>query len=177
MGLQLAARQSSSQQREGRGVIYTASYFYPEHHHGLLVPLTRRYPIRVRSRPPIDEAKRVKVYSFDEGDEGIKLDPADAHAVSFLAPEPELAAMYKALGQEAFIQGYRVQLKRNLEAILEYLTDCDPGYDETWLTNAPPGAFSHRTLALKLVAKYRPDCLGGNDVPVVVYQPSLLETP
>jgi hypothetical protein len=155
----------------GVDMIYAASYCYPEHHHGFLVPLTHRYPYRVWRETPTEEERHKRPII----EQGRRLDPKRAIAVKFLAPTKELAALYKSEGEAAFIEGYRLQIKANYYAIRAYLESRDPAIDETWLSNGAPGVFSHRNLALKLVEKYRTDCYGGADVPIFL-QTDLLES-
>jgi hypothetical protein len=141
-------------------MIYTASFDAKEHHHGTLKSLCWRIPC-------IEKGKRLLIYPQNRLD--------------FLIPARALVPLYKQAvsqhGQEEAIQvfksAYIEQLRENLPLIRAYLKELDPEQDETWLSKAKAGEFSHRNLAFKLVQTYRPDCAGGMDVPVSVEQLSL----
>lgn len=125
-------------------MIYTASYFQQENHHGELVSISLTTPrgFRVESKMP------------------------------FLAPPQSLLNDWKkGMTEEAYIQAYRQHCRNFFNgpesntAIANWLRGLSPSIDQTLLCWERAGDFCHRNLAIKFVQKYRPDCYGGMDIP------------
>lgn len=136
-------------------MIYSASYFEPNRHHGQLISISRSLP------------------------QGFRVDGR----LEFFVPNTDLLRSWKEklIGEEEYTNRYREQIKANFKTIKTWLSNLDPkvdmtllcwersGIDETmkrwqegqWHEEHP---FCHRNLALKLVQKFRPDCYGGTDV-------------
>ncbi|MGK7876674.1 MAG: hypothetical protein AB4426_26295 [Xenococcaceae cyanobacterium] len=137
-------------------MIYTASYFESNRHHGKLLSISRSIP------------------------QGFRVDGR----LEFFVPSADLLRDWKKkrIGEEEYINRYREQIRANLKAIKTWLSNLDPkeditllcwehsGIDETkkrwqetgeWKEQRP---FCHRNLVIKLVEKFRPDCYGGTDV-------------
>jgi uncharacterized protein YeaO (DUF488 family) len=137
-------------------MIYTASYFESNRHHGRLISISRSVP------------------------KGFKVDGR----LDFFVPSAELLSRWKAqeINEEQYTELYRAQIKQNFKAIKAWLSSLDPqkdmtllcweksGIDETlkqwqetgvWKEEKP---FCHRNLAIKMVQRFRQDCYGGTDV-------------
>lgn len=137
-------------------MIYTASYFEPNRHHGKLLSISRSIPqgFQVQGR------------------------------LEFFIPSADLLQDWKKqrIGKGEYTDRYREQIKANLKAIQAWLSDLDPQEDMTLLCWERSGkdrtlvssqgkrplneeqAFCHRNLAIKLVYRFRLDCYGGTDV-------------
>lgn len=137
-------------------MIYTASYFEPNRHHGQLLSISHSIP------------------------QGFRVDGR----LEFLVPGVDLLRGWKEklIGEEEYTNRDREQIKANFKAIKAWLSNLNPkkdmtllcwersGIDETlkrweetgqWHEERP---FCHRNLAIKLVQRFRPDCYGGTDV-------------
>lgn len=119
-------------------MLYTASYFEPEHHHGRLLSISRSVP------------------------KGSKVDDK----LDFLAPNTQLLNDWKAksIDEAAYCERYRAQLKDSWQQVSDWLAGLDASTTATLLCYEPSGAFCHRNLVAKLVAKHRPDVFSGSDV-------------
>jgi hypothetical protein len=137
-------------------MIYTASYFETNRHHGQLISISRSIPkwFRVDGR------------------------------LEFFIPSADLLRDWKGkrIDEAEYTNRYREQIKANLKLIKAWLERLDPKEDQTLLCWEKSGInetlkrwqqmgkwqqerpFCHRNLAIKLVEKYRPDCYGGQDV-------------
>ena len=120
-------------------MLYTASYFEPQHHHGLKIAISRTVP------------------------RGFKVDGS----LLFLAPNSDLLNDWKAqkIDEAGYIQQYREQTKGNWGEVKAWLDKLNAKQRLTLLCCCETaGSFCHRALIAKLVKKYRPDCFGGCDV-------------
>lgn len=119
-------------------MLYTASYFEPEHHHGKLLAISRSVP------------------------RGFKVDGD----LDFLAPNAQLLSLWKdnKIDEAAYCQCYRLQLKESWQQVSDWLKSLDAKTTVTLLCYEPKLAFCHRNLVAKLVRKNRPDVFGGCDV-------------
>lgn len=119
-------------------MIYTASYFQPEYHHGRLISISRTVP-----------------KDFEVAD---RLD--------FFVPHAALLRDWKAkiIDETAYIDRYRIQIKQSGGQIRSWLNGLDKHTDQTLLCWEKKGAFCHRNLVIKLIRHYRLDCYGGRDV-------------
>lgn len=140
-------------------MIYTASYFEENCHHGRLISISRSEPKRIRIHDKLD----------------------------FLVPSAELLRDWKSnlIDVAGYTARYREEVRQNWKSVKTWLNSLDPvedqtllcwegsGIDETlkrwqetgqWREEQP---FCHRNLAIKLVERYRPDCYGGRDVLLV----------
>ena len=119
-------------------MIYTACYHWRNHHHGLKISISQTIP------------------------EGFKVDGS----LSFFKPSAYLLNAFKkkTINQDGYIDRFREEIRQNLPHIKLWMTTIKPEEDMTLLCHEPPGQFCHRNLILKLVEKYRPDCLGGADM-------------
>lgn len=124
-------------------MLYFASYFYPNHQHGLKLSISRSIP------------KDFKVNG----------------SLQFLIPHSELLADWKAKRVNAaeYTQRYREQIKHSWSKVNDWLNSLESQPTATLLCWEKPGDFCHRQLVSKLVQKRRPDCFGGCDV--VRYEP------
>lgn len=124
-------------------MLYFASYFHANHQHGLKLSISRSIP---------------KDFKTDG-------------RLEFLIPNSELLAAWKEkrVGEAAYTQRYREQLKQSWTEVRNWLNSLDSQFNETLLCWEKPNAFCHRNLVAKLVQKHRPDCYGGCDV--VRYEP------
>ena len=118
-------------------MLYTASYFVPTHHHGLLLSVSNKIP------------------------KGFRVDGR----LQFFAPSDQLLADWKAklIDEDAYIERYRAQTKHNWKDIKLWLDSLDPKQDATILCYERQG-FCHRNLIGKIIQHYRPDCWRGADV-------------
>ena len=118
-------------------MLYTASYFEPQHHHGLKIAVSRTIP------------------------RGFKVDGS----LPFLAPRSDLLNDWKAekIDEAGYIQRYREQIKKDWCEVKAWLDRLNSKQHLTLLCYEKSG-FCHRALIVKLVKKYRPDCFGGCDV-------------
>jgi uncharacterized protein YeaO (DUF488 family) len=137
-------------------MIYTASYFEPNRHHGQRISISRSVP------------------------KGFKVNGR----LDFFVPSAQLLREWKEkrIDKEKYTESYRAQIKANFKEIKAWLSTLDPtkdmtllcweksGIDETlkqwqetgvWQEEKP---FCHRNLAIRMVQKYRNDCYGGTDV-------------
>lgn len=137
-------------------MIYTASYFEENRHHGRLISISRSEP------------------------KGIRIDGK----LDFLVPSIELLRDWKKnlIDVEGYIARYREEVRQNWAAVKAWIESLDPAEDQTllcwersrieknlkhwqqtgqWSEGRP---FCHRNLAIKIVERYRPDCYGGRDV-------------
>jgi len=119
-------------------MLYTASYFAPEHHHGRLLSISRSVP------------------------KGFKVDGL----LEFLAPNAQLLSLWqaKSIDEDEYCKRYRLQLKESWQQVLSWLKSLDKNTTATLLCYEPKGAFCHRNLVAKLVRKHRPEIFGGCDV-------------
>ncbi len=119
-------------------MLYTASYFEPQHHHGLKIAISRTVP------------------------RGFKVDGS----LPLLAPSSDLLNDWKMqkIDETGYIQRYREQIKDNWGEVKVWLDGLNPKQHLSLLCYEKKGSFCHRALIAKLVNKYRPDCFGGCDV-------------
>lgn len=119
-------------------MLYTASYFEPEHQHGVLISISRSVP------------------------KGFKVDGA----LEFLAPNAQLLSDWfgKSIDETAYCERYRSQLKQSWQQVSSWLNNLNTKTTVTLLCWEPKGAFCHRNLVALLVRKHRPDVFGGSDV-------------
>ena len=139
-------------------MIFTASFFKPETHHGALIPISRSVPSQ---------------YKALNGKHSLQalLSPSAALLKEWKKQEKQ----HKTTGQNfpndevtrQYTTQYSEEIRANKDAILQYLLQLDSTKDETWLCWEAPGEFCHRNLAYELAVKVRPDCLGGKDIEVV----------
>jgi len=120
-------------------MIYTASYFQKENHHGKLVPISRTVP---------------KGFSTKD-------------SLSFFIPSSLLLKDWKAgaLTQEQYINRYREEIRVNLPQIREWVNSLDPKENLTLLCWEKAGEICNRNFIVKFVERDRPDCYGGCDIP------------
>ena len=120
-------------------MIYAASFFCPEHHHGRLVAIS---------------------HSLPKGWNG-KVD-----RLSILAPTQRILDDYKArrIGEAQYVEAYRDRLSDVWPTVKAWLNSLEPEIDQTLLCWEKPGQFCHRNLVLQMVQKHRPDCHGGADI-------------
>lgn len=125
-------------------MIYFASYFAPEHHHGLKVSISDSVP------------------------EGFQ---CDRH-IDYLVPPPGTLNYWqkvKAQGTptesdwELFKTGYRIHIKKVIGEFKEFLEFCEPHEDMTFLCHEKQGNWCHRNLVAKIVEKMFPHLYGGCD--------------
>ena len=119
-------------------MLYTASYFEPNHQHGFLISISRTVPNSIR----VDGS------------------------LPFLAPSAELLADWKAkkISEAGYVERYREQIKESWSEVKVWLDSLNRQQHTTLLCWERRGKFCHRNLVAKLVQKYRPDCFGGCDV-------------
>ncbi|MDV3002631.1 MAG: hypothetical protein N5P05_004286 (plasmid) [Chroococcopsis gigantea SAG 12.99] len=137
-------------------MIYSASYFESQRHHGQLISISRSIP------------------------KGFRVNGT----LNFFVPSADLLKDWKEklIDEEAYTARYREQIKANFKIIKGWLSELKPEKDATLLCWERSGAeetiktleetgrwqktqpFCHRNLVIKLVQKYRPDCYGGTDV-------------
>ena len=119
-------------------MLYTASYFEPEHHHGKLLSISRSVP------------------------KGFKIDGA----LDFLAPNAQLLKGWsgKSIDEAAYCERYRSQLKESWQQVSSWLASLNKKTTATLLCYEPSGAFCHRNLVALLVKKHRLGVFGGSDV-------------
>lgn len=123
-------------------MIYTASFFYPQHHHGRRISITQETPYQY-----------VKVHGT--------LSP-------LLAPSEQLMEdwVYDAFtGELQFTDRYRSELKTKWGRCKKWLYSLDPKVDITLLGYPAPGRFCHRNLVFSMIQRHRPDCAGLQDSP------------
>lgn len=120
-------------------MIYTASYFQPDNHHGQVISISLSAPRNVKKHGEI----------------------------KMFAPNRELLNDYKAkrVDDEGYVARYREQLRPIWPQIKEWLDSLNPDEDMTLCCWEKAGEFCHRNLVIKFIETYRPDCLGGQDVP------------
>ena len=119
-------------------MIYTASYFQSENHHGSRISISRSEPQKI----------------------------AVDGKLAIFVPEQSILSDYKhgRIDIEGYINRYREQMRRSLPQIRAWLDSLDPSVDMTLLCWEKAGQFCHRNLAIAFVERYRPDCFGGRDV-------------
>jgi len=118
-------------------MLYTASYFEPENHHGQLISASR-------SRP-----KSITV----------------ASSLKFLAPSAALLKDWKiGITEDTYTDRYRSEIRDNWTEVKDWLDTLDPQVDATLCCWEKAGDFCHRNMIAKLVSHYRSDCFGGCDV-------------
>lgn len=138
-------------------MIYTASYFTPETHHGSLVPISRSVPSQYKALNNTHSLQPLLAPSADLL-KWWKKQESRYKEMGWDFPSDEVIAQYTAQ--------YREEIRANKDAISQYILQVDSTKDETWLCWEKPGEFCHRNLAYELAAKVRPDCVGGKDVEV-----------
>lgn len=118
-------------------MLYTASYFMPERHHGKKVSISCSVP------------------------KGFKVD----NKLSFLAPNAELLTDWKnsKIDEAEYTERYRAQIKHDWKQVKAWLDSLNSQEDLTLLCWERTG-FCHRNLVAKLIKHYRPDCFGGSDI-------------
>ncbi len=132
-------------------MLYTASYFEPKHHHGRLLSISRSVP---------------KSFKVDG-------------KLEFLAPNAQLLKDWKAksIDEAEYCQRYRLQLKESWQQVSSWLKSLNVNTTATLLCYERQGAFCHRNLVAKLVAKHRSDVFSGCDVKrVTIPQCSVCQT-
>jgi uncharacterized protein YeaO (DUF488 family) len=119
-------------------MIYTASYFQKENHHGKLVSVSRTIP---------------KIFSTME-------------TLNFFTPSSFLLKDWKdgVITKEQYIARFRKEIRGNLPKITEWVNKLDPSVDLTLLCWEKAGEFCHRNLIIKFIERDRPDCYGGCDI-------------
>lgn len=119
-------------------MIYTASYFEPNCHHGAKISVSRSVP------------------------QGFKIDGK----LPFLAPSSPLHKDWKAkrLDESTYAERYRTQILKNWSQVKQWLEGLQPSEHITLLCWEQSGIFCHRYLIAKLIEKHRSDCFGGTDV-------------
>lgn len=119
-------------------MLYTACYFEPGHHHGKLLSISHSLP------------------------KGFKIDGK----LDFLAPNVQLLEAWKAksIDETAYCERYRLQLKESWQQVSDWLNSLNTNTTATLLCYERSGAFCHRNLVAKLVAKHRSDVFGGCDL-------------
>jgi uncharacterized protein YeaO (DUF488 family) len=119
-------------------MIFTASYFQGENHHGKRISISRSEP-----RGAVTDGK-----------------------LWLFVPDASLLADYRAgrLDERGYTARYREQVRRQFPKIKAWLDALDPDEDLTLLCWEKAGDFCHRNLAIKFVERYRPDCFGGKDI-------------
>lgn len=126
-------------------MIYTASYFDKNSHRGDLVSISLSLPSGVERHRDI----AFDLHQFKPTRDMLKI------------PEAE------------YIPKFWTLMEQRRRLVEDWLGVIRPEVDMTLLCWEPPGKFCHRNLVLKIVAKYRPDCLGGADVGAIAIQSSL----
>lgn len=122
-------------------MLYTASYFEPQHHYGRLLSISRSIP------------------------QGFKV----SNNLKFLIPRAELLTEWetKKIDEAEYRKRYRMQIKESWGEVKAWLNSLDPKQDLTLLCWEVKGTFCHRNLIALLVQKHRTDCYGGRDVVAV----------
>lgn len=126
-------------------MIYFASYFAPDHHHGLKVSISNSTP------------------------DGFK---CDRHLDYLAPPKGTLSYWQKVKAQgkpteadwELFKTGYRIHIKKVILEFKEFLEFCEPHEDMTFLSWEEAGNYCHRNLVAKIVEKMFHHLYGGCDV-------------
>ncbi len=123
-------------------MIYTASYFQKENHHGKLVPISRTVP---------------KGFSTKD-------------SLSFFIPSSNLLKDWKAktITKDEYIARFREEIRIVLPEIKQWLKSLKPTENLTllcWEKTTDKNYFCHRDLIIKFIERDRPDCLGGCDIP------------
>lgn len=119
-------------------MIFAASYFQTERHHGQLISISRSIP------------------------RGFRVDGR----LDFFVPSADLLRDWQGncIDEIEYTDRYREQIRANLKPIKAWLERLDPKEDQTLLCWEKSGNFCHRNLAIKLVERYRKDCYGGCDL-------------
>lgn len=119
-------------------MLYTASYFEPKNHHGVLLSISRSVP---------------KSFKVDD-------------KLEFLAPNAQLLKDWKEknIDEATYCERYRLQLKESWQQVSCWLASLNKNTTATLLCYEPLGVFCHRNLIAKLVKKHRPEVFGGCDV-------------
>ncbi len=119
-------------------MLYTASYFEPQFHHGQLIAISQTIP------------------------KGVRVDSR----LEFLAPSKSLLADCQAekITQDQYIERYRVQIKESWKQVKSWLNTLSCTDDSTLVCWEKKGSFCHRNLIAKLVKRHHPECLGGCDI-------------
>lgn len=135
-------------------MIFTASYFQPENHRGLLVPISRGIPkgVAVQEEHPLRSLLAPPQKLLTEWNK--TKEECDRRAEPF--PQQYHLDWYTSI--------YREHIRDNYPKIKEYVLSLDSTKDETWLCWERAGEFCHRNLAIEIVRSLRPDCFGGMDV-------------
>lgn len=123
-------------------MLYTASFFQPENHHGQVFSIARSQP---------------KGFNFPQ--------------LSFLAPSEKLlnSWKYENISEETYTSYYRQEIAANWTQVKRWLDSLDSAVDITLLCWEKTGlsdgkSFCHRNLVGLIVQKWRADCWGGSDV-------------
>lgn len=128
-------------------MIYTASYFHPEHRHGQALSISRSMP------------------------KGAKVDDE----IDCFKPSKDLLKWWEHTGEalkdwKTYTQKYFEEIDK--EAVEQWLTPFSnrlqrPDFDMTLLCWEEPGDHCHRNLVLKAIQKRLPWLAGGADVPLL----------
>ena len=118
-------------------MIFFASYFEPQNHHGEIISISRSNPRE------FSKIRRIELF----------------------VPSKSLLYDYKkGLSNESYIERYREEIRGNWGKIKLWLLAIEPTSDKTLRCWERTDEFCHRNLVAKIVEKYRPDCFGGCDV-------------
>lgn len=173
-------------------MIYSASLFAPETHHGELIPICRSLPKnisdvvdrRLIKKHPLRELlapspKLLKEYKQMERNYRVGLEKIKAMGYSqpgsFLSHVEVCGSLNAALNtpepnlppnpEDFYIKEYREQLGAVLsQLITEFGILAQSGQDFTLLCWEKAGSFCHRNLAMLCVARWFPSAWGGLDV-------------
>jgi len=123
-------------------MIYTASFFQTENHHGKLVPISRTVP---------------KGFSTKD-------------SLSFFIPSSNLLKDWKAktITKDEYITRFREEIRIVFPEIKQWLKSLKPTENLTllcWEKTTDKNYFCHRDLIIKFIERDRPDCFGGCDIP------------
>lgn len=122
-------------------MIYTASYFQSQFHHGELISISRSNPKGFKS------IGKLSIFV------------PDSREIKALGKQDQDPAF-----ESSYVDLYRHLCSQRLDAIHRWLNSLDPNCDQTLLCWERKGDFCHRNLAIKFVQKFRSDCYGGMDI-------------
>ena len=119
-------------------MLYTASYFEPENHHGELISISRTVPngVRVDSELPL------------------------------FAPSPDLLRRWKAklIDEDGYTSIYREQMRKSWSEVKNWVSSVHEHYTATLLCWEKAGEFCHRNFVAVIIEAQRPEIFGGRDV-------------
>lgn len=133
-------------------MIYTASYFHPEHHHGKLVSVSRSNPKEFVRIPRLD----------------------------FFAPSKDLLSWWKKSSQadgdwEDYQSAFFDELDANFQQIDDWIEKAPVQHDITLLCWEHPGDRCHRNDVGQLIAARAFHLWGGFDVPLTQVEQLVLK--